>query len=101
MKPYRLMPAAELDLAEIIDYIAQDSPQNAMKVFARIHRAAQNLADMRGMGHRREDVTDKPVLFWAVHSWLLVYRPDRKPLEILRIIHGARDLPRVLRRLED
>jgi plasmid stabilization system protein ParE len=96
MTPYRLMPAAELDLAEIVDYIARDSPQNAMKVFDRIHLAARNIAEMPGMGHRREDVTDKPVLFWAVYSYLLVYRPDKRPLEILRIVHGARDLPRVL-----
>jgi len=41
-------------------------------------------------------VTDKPVRFWSVYKYLIVYRPERKPLEILRIIHGMRDLPREL-----
>src|SRR4051794_2882312 len=97
MKPYELTLAAEMDLAEIVDHVARQSPQNALKVFDKIHQAARKLADMPGMGHRREDVTDKAVLFWPVYSWLIIYRRDTKPLNILRIIHGARDLRVALR----
>jgi len=96
MKRYKLMPAAEEDLAGIIQQISEDRPRAALKVFGRIHAAAQRLADMPNIGHLCEDITDKPVRFWAVHSWLIVYRPDRRPLEILRIVHGAQDLPRAL-----
>ena len=96
MNPYKLMPDAEQDLTDIVDRIALDSPRNALKVFDKIHAAAQLLADMPLMGHAREDVTDKPVRFWSVYKYLIVYRPERKPLEILRIIHGMRDLPREL-----
>jgi plasmid stabilization system protein ParE len=84
-------------LAEIVDRIALDSPRNALKVFEKIHTAAQMLSEMPLAGHAREDVTDKPVRFWSVYKYLIVYRPDRTPLEILRIIHGMRDLPRELR----
>lgn len=97
MKPYKLMPAAEQDLEELVEYVAKDSPRNAMKVFDKIHAAARSLAEMPNMGHFRTDITDKPVRFWAVYSWLIVYRPDRKPLEILRIVHGARNLARNLK----
>jgi antitoxin ParD1/3/4/toxin ParE1/3/4 len=96
MSPYKLMPEAEQDLADIVDHIAENSPRNAIKVFNKIHFAAQSLADMPLMGHKREDVTDKPVRFWSAYKYLIVYRPERKPLEILRIIHGMRDLPREL-----
>ena len=92
MKPYKLMPAAEEDLAEIVDRIAEDSPRNARKVFDKIHADAKKLAEMPLIGHTREDITDKPLRFWAVYSWLIVYRPETSPLEILRIVHGARDL---------
>lgn len=48
------------------------------------------------MGHLREDLTDKPVLFWPVGSYLVIYNPVRKPIEIVRVLHGRRDLPRLL-----
>ena len=65
--------------------------------FASPFIAGKILTRMGNVGHRREDITDKPIRFWSVYKYLLVYRPDTKPLEILRIIHGMRDLPRELR----
>lgn len=52
---------------------------------------------MPGIGHFRPDVTKKPVKFWSVYSWLLVYRADREPIEIIRIVHGMRDLREALK----
>lgn len=97
MNPYRLTPAAERDLSEIVDRISLDIPRNALKVFDKLHGAAQLMADNPFMGHEREEITDKPIRFWSVYKYLLVYRPDARPPEILRIIHGMRDLPRELR----
>jgi toxin ParE1/3/4 len=97
-KRYRLTPRAQIDLAEIIEYISRRSPQNAIKVFDELHNAMRKLARMPGMGHRREDLTDRPLLFWPVHSYLVVYRRDRDPIEIVHIVHGARDLKAVLER---
>lgn len=95
-KRFKLLPKAQIDLTSIIEYIATRSPDNAIKVFDQLHDAMQTLAGMPGMGHTREDLTDRPVRFWAVHSYLIVYRPDRVPLEVLRIVHGARDLKAIL-----
>jgi antitoxin ParD1/3/4/toxin ParE1/3/4 len=58
----------------------------------------QKLAEFPGIGHLREDVTDEPIRFWCVYSYLIAYRPHTKPLEILRIVHGARDLGPLFRR---
>jgi len=51
---------------------------------------------MPGMGHSREDLTARAVRFWAVHSFLIVYRPDTEPLQILRVVSGWRDVREVL-----
>ena len=48
------------------------------------------------MGHTRDDLTSRPVRYWAVRSYMVVYKPDGRPLEIVRVVHGARDLPRLL-----
>ena len=101
MKRYRLTPAAKIDLAEIHEYIRYDSPRAARRVVTRIREAARRLAEYPGIGHVREDLTDRPFRFWPVYAYLIVYRPESRPLEIVRILHGARDAGRILERVED
>jgi len=50
------------------------------------------------VGHRREDLTSYPVLFWPVGAYLIIYRADRRPIEIGRLTQGSRDIPAFLRR---
>ena len=50
------------------------------------------------MGHRREDLTRHPVLFWPVGAYLIIYRADRRPIEIVAVTQGSRDIPGFLRR---
>jgi plasmid stabilization system protein ParE len=54
------------------------------------------LAGVPGGGHWRKDLTDEPVKFFSVYSYLIVYRPETKPLQVVAILHGHRDLERVL-----
>jgi toxin ParE1/3/4 len=98
MKPYRLTPRAQIELTNIIQYIARRSPQNAIKVFDELRNAMRKLARTPGVGHKREDLTDRSVYFWSVYSYLIVYRADRRPIEILHIVHGAQDIKAILRR---
>jgi antitoxin ParD1/3/4/toxin ParE1/3/4 len=56
----------------------------------------RRLAQSPPIGHLREDLTEEPVRFWSVHSYLIVYDPETQPLQILRILHGARDVRRIL-----
>jgi antitoxin ParD1/3/4/toxin ParE1/3/4 len=56
----------------------------------------RRLAEAPGLGHLRDDLTDEPLRFWAVYSYLIVYRPETDPLEIVRVLHGARDVRAVL-----
>jgi len=54
------------------------------------------LAGTSGGGHWRKDLTDEPVKFLPVYSYLIVYRPDTKPLQIVAILHGNRNLKELL-----
>jgi plasmid stabilization system protein ParE len=50
-----------------------------------------------GQGHRREDVSSREELrFWAVFSYLIVYRIDRQPLTVIAVLHGKRNLEELL-----
>jgi antitoxin ParD1/3/4/toxin ParE1/3/4 len=49
------------------------------------------------MGHKRVDLTGHPLLFWPVGSYLIIYRGERSPIEIVAITRGSRDIPVFLR----
>jgi len=94
---YELTARARLDLLQIWNYLAERASLDvADKVAADIELAIERLVKTPGIGHRREDVTARECLFYRVHSFLIVYRPKTKPLHIVRVIHGARDLPDAL-----
>jgi toxin ParE1/3/4 len=89
---YYLTPKAAEGIESIWEYIAEDSGvRRADKVVDDIFRAIEKLADMPGMGHGREDLADETLLAWPVHSYLVVYR-DRRPLEVVHVVSGYRDL---------
>jgi hypothetical protein len=37
-------------------------------------------------------LTDEPLKFWQVFSYLIVYDPAMQPLGIARVVHTSRDL---------
>ncbi len=52
---------------------------------------------MPEMGHTREDLTRRQLKFWSVFSYLLVYDPESKPLTVIAVLHGARDVEHLLK----
>jgi len=73
-------------------YIAADNPEAADRVEGEILDACERAAERPGLGGYRRDLTDKPVRFYAVReTYLVVYDPATEPLEVIRILHGARD----------
>ena len=56
--------------------------------------AFERLAALPGLGHRREDLTDRPLRFWTVEAYLVIYRAERTPIEIVAVTRGGRDIPR-------
>lgn len=97
MARYVLTDLAKQDVREIISYIRKRSPQSAKKVQAELRDAMRLLAEFPLIGHYRDDIAPEPLRFWSVYSYLIAYRPDAKPLQVIRVVHGARDLDRLFR----
>lgn len=96
MSRFVLTPAARADLTEISDYISRDSPDAARRVRQELRSAMKKLAEMPQMGHYRPDLADEPLRFWPVYSYLIIYRAEVQPLQVVRVLHGARDVRRLL-----
>ncbi len=47
-------------------------------------------------GHSRVDLTDEPLKFWQVLSYLVVYDPLPRPINVMRIVHTSRNIRRLL-----
>ena len=96
MNRFVLTPAAEGDLLKIIEYLEGDNPNAVLKVDDALDKAMQRLTEIPAIGHERSDLTNEDVRFWPVFKYLVVYRPETKPLEIVRVLHGRRDVERIL-----
>jgi plasmid stabilization system protein ParE len=83
------------DLREIWEFVAEDSFIAADRLLEEFYRTFQKLAEMPGMGHKREDLTHRDVLFWALYSYLIIYG-NSQPLRIVRIMHAKRDVKKLL-----
>jgi antitoxin ParD1/3/4/toxin ParE1/3/4 len=94
---FRFTPHAEADLHAILDYVSMtDGATRAERVRLDLLQAAQLLARFPRLGHPRSDFTPRALLFWPVHSFLLVYKPDARPLEVVSIVSGWRDVAHVV-----
>ena len=97
MREYVLSTGAEMDLDEICEYIAQDNIHAADRWIGKLFDAFDALARAPGMGHKREDLTAYPILFWPVGAYLILYRVQSERIEIVAVTQGARDIPSFLR----
>jgi plasmid stabilization system protein ParE len=93
---YVLNVDAEQDLNEIWDYIGEDSIEAADRWIDKLFDAFGSLAQSPGIGHKREDLTVLPVLFWPVGAYLVLYRVRSEWIEIVAVTQGARDIPSFL-----
>ena len=95
---YVLAPEAALDLVQIWRYLKkQGDVAIADRVESVIRDKIVFLAGNPGAGHWRKNLTDAAVKFFPVYSYLIVYRPDTKPLQIVSILHGRRDVEEILK----
>lgn len=95
MTGYDFHPEARTDLDEIWDYIAEENPDAADRVIGDILAAVRTLLPFPYQGHRRTDLTSRPLRFWLVRDYLVAYAPDEKPLWVIAVIHASRS-PRVM-----
>jgi plasmid stabilization system protein ParE len=95
---YVLAPEAARDLVQIWRHIQENAGlEIANRVESVIRGKIVFLAVSPGAGHYRRELTDEPVKFFSVYSYLIVYRPATKPLQVVAILHGHRDVERLLK----
>jgi plasmid stabilization system protein ParE len=82
---------------QIWRYLKNESSETtADRVESVIRSKFIHLAEFPNTGHWRRDLTDAPVRFFSVYSYLIVYRPETRPLQIVSILHGSRDVATIL-----
>jgi toxin ParE1/3/4 len=90
-------PQAVTDLVEVATYIARDSPVAAERFLTRAEATIQRLSEMPGLGRPTHFLEDE---FVGMRSWpirgfpnyLVFYQETEGGIEIIRVLHGARDL---------
>ena len=91
MRRPRLTDRAEADLEDIWVHIAHDSPAAATRFINRILERCERLADMPGTGRLRTDLGPE-LRSVVVGSYLIIYRRIQGGIEIVRVLHGRRNL---------
>ena len=94
MPSLAISPEAEQDLLEIWLYIAEDSPVNADRFLDRLEGKALNLARAAQIGADRPDLAPGLRSF-PVDRYVLYYRASTNGIELVRVLHGSRDIEHV------
>jgi toxin ParE1/3/4 len=90
----RISPRANSDLIEIWSYIADDSAANADAFIDKLHRMIRSLADKPGSGRRREELAPG-IQSFPFGRYVIFYRVIPTGIEIVRVLHGARDIENI------
>lgn len=90
-----IRPEAESDLDEIWWYIAQDHPNNADQFLDRIQDRFMALPDFPHLGTSRDELKSG-LRSQPVGNYLIFYFPLADGIEIVRILHGSRDIGNLL-----
>ena|ERR1700734_1285601 len=88
-------PRALADLADIWAYIAEDSVKHADRFAALINRQFRSVARQPHMGRSRPELATALRSF-PVGRYVIFYVPLPKGVEIVRVLHGARDVESAL-----
>lgn len=98
----RILPAADTDIDEAAAYIASDSLDQALRLYDSVDATFRLLREHperwpvykldhpRLQGVRRCWVAGFP-------NFLVFYRMEGSVVEVIRVLHGARDIPAMLR----
>jgi toxin ParE1/3/4 len=96
MSEPRITAPAEEDLREIGDYLGQRSEAAAEKVLTTILDRARLHANLPLMGRLRDELS-AGLRSFVVAPYVIFYRPIADTIEVLRILHGARDIESIMK----
>ena len=98
-------PRVRRDLEQNADHVAEDSLDAALRFYDAAEAAFDELAEMPGMGSPRTFKNSRlgEVRMWPIpgfENWLIFYRPIKDGIEVLRVVHAARDIQGLFAREE-
>jgi toxin ParE1/3/4 len=99
---YRVLPAADLDLDHQADYLAREaSLETALRFYDAACSTFEKMTRMPALGERRDSADPRlaGLRVWRVEGFekhLIFYRPTDDGVDIIRVLHGARDIASVL-----
>jgi plasmid stabilization system protein ParE len=73
-----------------------DDVDLADRIRDELFAAYRDLAKTPDLGHYRSDLVSEPLRFWRVREYLIIYRSEKRPLEIVRVLHAKRDVQALL-----
>ena len=88
---YRLLPQALVDLEAIGDYVAAQNPNAAVRLVEVLQRRWELLTFHPWSGAPRDDILPG-IRHLVVGEYLTFYRIDHSTIEILRVLHGRRNI---------
>jgi len=83
---------AELDRVEITLHIARDNPAAAERLLETIDDKCRLLARMPELGRKRPDLAPN-LRSLPVGNYVIFYRSEMDGIQVIRVLHGARDIP--------
>ena len=92
MARYTRTARCEEDLIDIWTYVARDSLAAADRLLDQIDEVCERLTEFPGMGAARPDLAEQ-LRYFVTGPYLVLYRVAASGVEIVRVAHGARDLP--------
>lgn len=91
MKKLITSPPARRDLTEIWTYIAEDNPANATQFLRKIEAKCLMLLNHPLSGKDRSELL-RGMRSLPVGNYIIFYRTASESLEIVRVLHAARDI---------
>lgn len=99
MNPALFAPQARRDVIEAARWIAKDNPVAARALRDTLADVASRLGQYPELGSLRPDLAGPEIRFLVLTGfpYVVVYDAMRRPPLILRVLHGGRDIPSVMR----
>jgi toxin ParE1/3/4 len=91
--------SAYTDLADIIRYVAKDSPINATKVYQRIRARTRTLRTLPNRGHAVPELVALEILSYrelSIPPYRIIYRIEKRKVFVLAVLDGRRDPKQIL-----
>ena len=92
---YALHPEAFADLDDIRGYIALENPDATDRVMSEIFDAIREVVRFPNQGHKRPDLSSRPLRFTLVREYPIACASEEEPLWVVAVIHGRRS-PRIM-----